>query len=868
MGIPRNATLAEVIYRDIDTNAYLNEIYASLLYNYSLHLFDLKFDDKEIAINDALRFADLLSKSNYTENADKHKIWAQEIIILLKILYPDDAKVNHYLGSVLSAVGNYRGLKSAVKDYDSADFLDRIFYSYDMDCMAIPGKEGEYFFHDQKNVYDSLSLPYFSYSGPTSMGKSFVVQTYIKQQVLSGVKKNFAILVPTKALINEVRSNIIKELQGELQAKNYRIVTSSGDLVLKQKHNFVFVMTPERMLHLLIGITDVKIDFLFVDEAHKISLKDGRSTFYYKVIAKIVNDYKKTTVVFASPNIPNPEEYLRLIPGLKKTEIKKLASKYTPVCQFKYMIDFHEQKIFAYNDHMRSVDYIAPLPSQIKLCDIVSVVGKEKQNVIYCSSKQKVMDFAMDYAKDILPLNDEKLISLANDVKNEVHDECYLADLILKGVAYHVGYLPANIRLRIEKGFEDGIIRTIFCTSTLVEGVNLPADNLFITSHKNGPSKMNEVEFRNLIGRVGRIKYNLYGNVFLLRIDEQTNVKKYESLLNEEVPTQEISVVSELKPAQKQAIINCLANGDIEMQSIAEKETEKGYEFIRKSALILIRDIAEGNKSTVKEAFSPYLTNSLEADIKKAFPKEKTNDDITLSYDQAENLTTLIEGGCSYPNITNGHIVFEELVEFLAKLRTVFKWEVYERYTIGKLGKTEKNSVLKWYAVILRRWINGYGLSSIIDSALEYKKKHKYSGVWVGKVKMADVYNEDSREHKNYVIADTLGVIENVILFSISNYFRKFSLEYKRVHNVENFDNDWYEYVEYGTTNPLTIFLQQSGFSRETSSYIMRHRSKYIVETDGGEIKIRKNIFDCRDIGVQTEAKDIQFNVPEIFIEE
>ena len=868
MGTPRNATLAEVIYRDIDTNAYLNEIYASLLYNYSLRLFDLRYDDKEIVINDALRFADLLSKSNYMKNADKHKTWAQEIIILLKKLYPKDVKINHYLGSVLSAVGNYRGLKATVNDYNSVDFLDKLFYSYDMDCMAIPGKEGEYFFHDQKNVYDSLSLPYFSYSGPTSMGKSFVVQTYIKQQVLSGVKKNFAILVPTKALINEVRSNIIKELQKDLQTKNYRIVTSSGDLVLKQKHNFVFVMTPERMLHLLIEMPEIKIDFLFVDEAHKISLRDGRSTFYYKVIAKIVNKDENTTVIFASPNIPNPEEYLRLIPGLKQNEIKKLASKYTPVCQFKYLIDFYEQKIFAYNEHMRSVTYIAPLPAQTGLCDIVSVVGKEKQNVIYCSSKQKVINFAMEYAKHLPIRADEKLIALANDVKNEVHCECYLADLILKGVAYHVGYLPANIRLRIERGFEDGIIRTIFCTSTLVEGVNLPADNLFITSHKNGGSKMNEVEFRNLVGRVGRIKYNLYGNVFLLRFDEKTKVEKFESLLSNDVPAQGISVMSELKPSLKQAIIDCLASGDIEMQNIAEKETEKGYEFVRKSALILVRDIAEGNSSTVKEAFSQYLTESVESAIKTAFPKKNTSDDITLSYDQSENLTTLIEGGCSYPKITNGNIVFDELVEFLAKLRKVFKWEVYERYTIGKLGKKEKNSVLKWYAVILLRWINGYGLSSIIDSALNYKKNNKYSGVWVGRVKMDDVYDENSRDHKNYVIADTLGIIENVILFSISNYFRKFSLEYKRVHNVENFDNDWYEYVEYGTTNSLTIFLQQSGFSRETSSYIMRHRGKYIVETKNGKIKINKNIFECKDIGVQTEAGDIQFNVPEIFAEE
>ena len=80
-------------------------------------------------------------------------------------------------------------------------------------------------------------------------------------------------------------------------------------------------------------------------------------------------------------------------------------------------------------------------------------------------------------------------------------------------------------------------------------------------------------------------------------------------------------------------------------------------------------------------------------------------------------------------------------------------------------------------------------------------------------------YN-DSREHRNVVIADTLEVIENVILFSISNYFLRFSNEYKRLHNVETFQNDWYEYVEYGTTNPLTILLQRSGFSRETSTYI------------------------------------------------
>ena len=36
--VPRNETLAEALYRDIDKDEYLNEIYGDLLYNYSIKL--------------------------------------------------------------------------------------------------------------------------------------------------------------------------------------------------------------------------------------------------------------------------------------------------------------------------------------------------------------------------------------------------------------------------------------------------------------------------------------------------------------------------------------------------------------------------------------------------------------------------------------------------------------------------------------------------------------------------------------------------------------------------------------------------------------------------------------------------------------
>lgn len=149
------------------------------------------------------------------------------------------------------------------------------------------------------------------------------------------------------------------------------------------------------------------------------------------------------------------------------------------------------------------------------MTEIIKTAGRDRQNIVYCNATSKAIEYALDYANSIKTQEDNtELLALSREIKGQIHADYYLADLLTKGVAYHIGYLPADIRLRIEDLFKKGAIKTIFCTSTLVEGVNLPADNLFITSYKNGLSHMTPVEFRNLVGRVGRIEFNLYGNVF------------------------------------------------------------------------------------------------------------------------------------------------------------------------------------------------------------------------------------------------------------------------------------------------------------------------------------------------------------------
>ena len=75
-----------------------------------------------------------------------------------------------------------------------------------------------------------------------------------------------------------------------------------------------------------------------------------------------------------------------------------------------------------------------------------------------------------------------------------------------------------------------------------------------------------------------------------------------------------------------------------------------------------------------------------------------------------------------------------------------------------------------------------------------------------------------------------------------------------------------YENVEYGSTNPLTIFFQRNGLTRETADYIRQHQ-EYVVITQNG-YRLRKSLLNCGKQSVTDEISDIMFNVPELFIEE
>lgn len=860
-------TIGAVLFDGIEENPYLNELYDAILYNYGRQLFGLtNLPEKEISVPAALRFADILSKSVHTQNEETHKLWAQEIVALLNALRPDDELIQYYLGSVLTSVSNFRGVSLKAADYVSADLLDRIFTQVSKEYLRIPEAENEYFFRAQKEIYEKFNEPYFSYSAPTSLGKSYIMRTFIREQIAKGKQCNFAIIVPTKALINETTEKLTEVLGPELKEKNYRIVTSAGAMALEEEHNFIFAMTPERLLYLLILMKDIPIEYLFIDEAHKISKKDGRSAFYYKVVDMLSQRSTPPHIIFASPNIPNPEVYLQLIPDVANRENYKIATKFSPVNQEKFLIDFKCFELHYYNEATQKLTKYCSFPEDKGLLDFVHELGEGARSIVYSNSKDNVVEYALQYATQLQPLHDSDLDVLAQDIRQDVHGDYYLADIVEKGVAYHMGYLPSTIRARIESLYKDGKIHILFCTSTLLEGVNLPADNLFITSHKNG-GDMSPVDFRNLMGRVGRIEFNLYGNVFLVCIKRKTKKERFLHLLQEKIVPQQLSLATALTPEQKTGIVSVLKSGQAEIPKDGSLPPAE-YSLIRKVANILLKDIVSGRASRVKKEFSDVLSPEDEAAIVAAFAgrEHSLDDDINLSLDQTEQLAREIRSGrLHYPAIRiGGKADYNELRNFLERLCDIFKWETYEYDTLGFRNKSSgAHTKLSHYAFVLNQWVSGMSLNHMVTDSIDY-----YRSTGKGKVKLKGQYVafKDEAPYVNALISGMLEDIEDVILFRIANYFLRFSQEYRACFPDASF-TDWYELVEYGTTNPEAVWLQRNGFTREAAAYITEKRSQYITFDDNDQLRLKPALLECENRSIRREAEQVQYNSPEIYLE-
>ncbi len=528
--------MIERLATDVLQDNYFTTLYtkaAKLFANdfFSANESEQNLNEKEL--NDLLRFADILSNSKNPISRNK----AYQIITLLNQRHSANPYYKTFAHSVFAKLGNFPAIEYLRNEDENRSELP---FERDVEktvkefIQAVPNTKDLIFTDSQFELYNKISnAKHFSFSGPTSMGKSFIIKSFIRKVVGNKPPENIVIMVPTRALINQFSIDLNKELKLVLEHYKYVVATNSNvsELQFESQQRYIFVLTPERLLSYLSQKNSPPFAYLFVDEAHKLAAdKDTRAVTAYSAISKSLKQNKNLNLYFASPNISNPEVFLKLF---KKDENLNYKTKETPVSQNLFFIDMTQNRVTHYleaEQYQFEPDIVKNAES---IFDVLSSLGGKTNNIVYCSSRVE----AVDKAKKMFSYFDQQEATKSNNIKKVIrqikgyiHKDCYLAKFLSKGVAYHFGNLPQIIRNKVEALFKEREIAYVFCTSTLLEGVNMPAKNVFILNNKNGSNLFQPIDFWNLAGRAGRLRYELSGNIICLKENEKV-WRKPENLL-------------------------------------------------------------------------------------------------------------------------------------------------------------------------------------------------------------------------------------------------------------------------------------------------------------------------------------------------
>lgn len=395
------------------------------------------------------------------------------------------------------------------------------------------------------DFYQSLDKKRMLVSAPTSYGKTFIMREilYLNQEKYN----NVLLVFPTVALLRENALNM-EELNREKEM-GYKVIKSIDSEINSQERN-IFVFTPERAMQLLANYPDIKIDFFFYDEMYKIDEdycneetddNDENSnknpytehTFLDEARAKTF----RICLYILSKRV---EDYYLAGPNLKRDKFGKGMQRYITTNDIKIKeIEFEPTKRIQVKAYKKIIDEdytdlpylekpgVVKMHSKVndRICDVVEYIEKRGYGatMLYCTTPSKANEYATKLAQrhqESVITNKRFSVFIEHLKRNYNIDdsvkEWSFVNVLEMGFGMHHGKMPKYIQKEVLDLFNDGIFSLLFCTSTIVEGVNTNAKNMVVLNHKKGGSNLTVFDFKNIIGRAGRYYHNFVGRYFLV----------------------------------------------------------------------------------------------------------------------------------------------------------------------------------------------------------------------------------------------------------------------------------------------------------------------------------------------------------------
>ncbi|QEL70404.1 MULTISPECIES: DEAD/DEAH box helicase [unclassified Bacillus cereus group] len=836
---------------DIFEDSYFQELFLKLSKYNAYEILGENITDviSEKELKHLLRFSDILSNASNP----KFRNMSYKIVSLLNQSFCENPIYKTYSTAILSKIGNFPAMNYL--DYKvELPFERRLDVGVKKKRQRVEGMNDTYFTDAQFNLFSEMKESnFYSFSGPTSMGKSFIIKCFIKDTISKEKKGNIVIIVPTRALIDQFSLELKKELKKILEEKNYSIVTNSNVTDVFEDENedqkrdkrYICVLTPERLLSYLSEEGNPRIDYLFIDEAHKLtSENDYRSITLYLSIEKSLKRYRGMNVFFASPNVSNPGIFLELF-GFNPQNA--FHTNEAPVSQNLFFVDLVEKNVKYFND-FGEVDIYPESPKfYSSSLELVKNLSGNYSNIIYCNSINDTIQYARSFKKFVQLDNRNFTQVEINELKNAIkltkeliHPDYFLIECLKYGIGFHFGRLPQIIRNKIEELFKKGIIKFLFCTSTLLEGVNLPAKNIFILKNKKGTSKMSKIDFWNLAGRAGRLNVELSGNIFCIR-ENKSEWKKLDVFNNKENIILKTSIEQKITTKSK-SIEEFLKTGTIDKGRQYEKEIIK---YVANIICIDTWDMEDDYES-------PIINRLIEKDNFEIINQAKHNmEKIEIPYEVMNKSYSIYVPLQNYvfkrvrQTIDQGKKVnFPDKVNYDSCLSVLGVF--YDMYDWKSLGndekKLKKKATLPYYAQLMNSWINGSSLSSIIKRTLEFKRDNQREIFYYRNgERVNEIFDMNNKIHVNEEINSLMYDIEHTLQFTIEKYFSNYYDMLVALLGEEKSGVNWANYLEYGSRDSVVIALQRRGFSRHTAIYINQFHKGSLKIEDSKLIAVQKD---------------------------
>jgi superfamily II DNA/RNA helicase len=547
-------------FETVRNHPILLDILSRLAINHFCKEYSLNEQSKIINENE-LKKASWLASILADSPEEKHQFVAASFAKLLYLQNPEDEQKTQLSYTILSRTGNLAAARHLANIYEQesstkdgkifknsfGNILDlelgtkRNLNRIDIDNKPLFVTDFQRSLWDNLKIYDHVAI-----SAPTSAGKSFFIQHFISTLFQQNEEFKAVYIIPSRALISQVSDQFKKILNKDVAVRTafideteIKIQSTNGNNKYKKE---IYCVTPERCLKLLQQgwKKEFTPDLIFIDEIQNVETNDNRAVLLEYILAEVSKLWKGAKILFAGPFINNGKELYKKLLEISGEEIKTYLP---PVYQLRIVVqyinnDFLKIIIHLNDEKTHSIEVKQDLvlnkysPNKAFLAQVIKRFGKPDGNLIYAARP----DYCVDYAKAFVSVLNETngrpkslhpaVRDLIELLKEEIHPNYYLIYCLRFKVGFHHGKLPDIIKNEIEYLFEKGYIQYLFCTSTLLQGVNLPAPRMFIVSPKkesDSDNKLSHFEFGNLIGRAGRIRDSMIGTIFCLEKDPTNN---------------------------------------------------------------------------------------------------------------------------------------------------------------------------------------------------------------------------------------------------------------------------------------------------------------------------------------------------------